>query len=106
MRPTSTRAAAPSRVHRGERHMITRKLLGGASVVAACVAFVALASAQEIKLTLADQNSPQGWGPMNALQPWVKQVEAATKNRVKIEVYPSQTLIRGVDMWKGVRSGI
>ena len=48
------------------------------------------------KLTLADQNSPQGWGPSHALQPWVKQVEAATKNRVKVEVYPSQTLIRGV----------
>ncbi len=86
--------------------MITRKILNGAGVVAACVAFAALASAQEIKLTLADQNSPQGWGPSHALQPWVKQVEAATKNRVKIEVYPSQTLIRGVDMWKGVRGGI
>src|SRR6516165_11183531 len=27
---------------------------------------------QEIKLTLADQNSPTGWGPSHALQPWVK----------------------------------
>jgi len=45
-------------------------------------------------------------GPSHALQPWVKQVEEATKGRVKIEVYPSQTLIKGVDMWKGIRSGI
>src|SRR5262249_45087367 len=59
-----------------------------------------------IKLTLADQNSPTGWGPSHALQPWVKQVEDATKDRVKIEVYPSQTLIKGVDMWKGIRGGI
>jgi len=36
----------------------------------------------------------------------VKQVEEATKGRVKIEVYPSQTLIKGVDMWKGIRGGI
>ena len=64
------------------------------------------AVAQEIKLTLADQNSPTGWGPSHALQPWVKQVEDATRGRVKIEVYPSQTLIKGVDMWKGVRGGI
>ena len=36
----------------------------------------------------------------------MKQVEEATKGRVKIEVFPSQTLIKGIDMWKGVRSGI
>ena len=64
------------------------------------------AAAQEIKLTLADQNSPTGWGPAHALQPWIKQVEEATKGRVKIEVFPSQTLIKGIDMWKGVRTGI
>src|SRR5260370_40313807 len=82
------------------------KTLALAGLIAASFAWPGAAAAQEIKLTLADQNSPQGWGPSHALQPWVKQVEAATKNRVKIEVYPSQTLIRGVDMWKGVRGGI
>ena len=67
--------------------------------------FGAPSSAQEIKLTFADQNSPTGWGPTNALYPWVKQVEAATKGRVKIEVYPSQTLVKGVDMWKAASAG-
>ena len=66
---------------------------------------MAPAAAQQIKLTFADQNSPQGWGPMNALQPWVKQVESATKDRVKIEVFPSQTLVKGVDMWKSASTG-
>ena len=80
--------------------------LGRAGVVAAAVAFAALAQAQEFKLTFADQNSPTGWGPAHALYPWAKQVEEATKGRVKVEVYPSQTLIKGIDMWKGVRSGI
>jgi TRAP-type C4-dicarboxylate transport system substrate-binding protein len=75
-------------------------------LVAASLACAGPAPAQEIKLTLADQNSPTAWGPSHALQPWVKQVEEATKGRVKIEVYPSQTLIKGVDMWKGIRSGI
>ena len=62
-------------------------------------------SAQEIKLTFADQNSPTGWGPSRALTPWVKQVEEATKGRVKIQVYPSQTLVKGVDMWKAASAG-
>jgi TRAP-type transport system periplasmic protein len=67
---------------------------------------VAPVAAQEIKLTLADQNSPNAWGPSHALQPWVKQIEQATKGRVKIEVYPSQTLVKGPDMWKQVRAGV
>src|SRR3981189_2429342 len=85
--------------------MTMRKLFGLAGFVAV-IGFSALAGAQEIKLTFADQNSPTGWGPSHALYPWVKQVEEATKGRVTIEVYPSQTLIKGVDMWKGVRGGI
>jgi hypothetical protein len=83
-----------------------RKILTAASIAAAALAMTLAASAQEIKLTLADQNSPTGWGPAHALAPWVKQVEEATKGRVKIEVFPSQTLIKGIDMWKGIRSGI
>jgi TRAP-type C4-dicarboxylate transport system substrate-binding protein len=66
----------------------------------------AMACAQEIKLTLADQNSPTSWGAVHALQPWIKKVEEATKGRVKIDVYPSQTLVRGLDMWKAVKSGV
>jgi TRAP-type C4-dicarboxylate transport system substrate-binding protein len=62
--------------------------------------------AQEIKLTLADQNPPNAWGPSHALQPWIKQIEQATNGRVKIEVYPSQTLVKGPDMWKQVRAGV
>jgi len=49
----------------------------------------------DIKLTLADQNSETGWGPVHALKPWVKKVEEATKNRVKIDVFYSQTLAKG-----------
>jgi TRAP-type C4-dicarboxylate transport system substrate-binding protein len=86
--------------------MIERKLLVLSGLVAAAIATAGIARGQEIKLTLADQNSPTSWGPTHALQPWVKQVEEATKGRVKIQVYPSQTLIKGVDMWRGIRSGI
>lgn len=72
-----------------------------------CALFAATAiHAQEIKLTFADQNSPTGWGPTNALQPWIKKVEEATKGRVKIDVYPSQTLVKGPEIWKAVRGGV
>ena len=81
----------------------------GGRLLFACAAAAlgagAQVSAQEIKLTFADQNSPQAWGPTHALQPWVKQVEAVTKGRLKLEVYPSQTLVKGVDMWKAAAAG-
>jgi TRAP-type C4-dicarboxylate transport system substrate-binding protein len=62
--------------------------------------------AQVIKLTLADQNSEIGWGPVHALQPWVKKVEEATKGKVKIDVFYSQTLSKGPDIWNAVKSGV
>jgi TRAP-type C4-dicarboxylate transport system substrate-binding protein len=65
-----------------------------------------VASAKTITLTLTDQNSDVGWGPVHALQPWVKQVEAATNGRVKINIYPSQTLSKGKDNWNAVKNGI
>ncbi len=76
----------------------------------ACICLVLLwttpSIAQVIKLTLADQNPQTGWGPVHALQPWVKKVEDATKGKVKIEVYYSQTLAKGPDIWNAVKSGI
>ena len=82
-----------------------RRILTAVGAVAAVMALAGPASAQEIKLTFADQNSPTGWGPAHALYPWVKQVEEATKGRVKIEVFPSQTLIKGIDMAPALGAG-
>lgn len=79
--------------------------IAGAGLAAAAMFAMPPALAQEIKLTFADQNSPTGWGPTRALTPWVKQVEAATKGRVKIQIYPSQSLVKGIDMWKAASAG-
>ncbi|MCC6473635.1 MAG: TRAP transporter substrate-binding protein [Burkholderiales bacterium] len=77
------------------------------AVAAACLSLAgATANAQVIKLTLADQNAATSWGPVHALQPWVKKVEEATKGRVKIDIYPSQTLTKGPDIWNAVKSGV
>ncbi len=62
--------------------------------------------AQVINLKLAEQNPQTGWGPVHALAPWVKKVEEATKGKVKIDVYYSQTLVKGPDIWNAVKSGV
>ncbi len=86
---------------------MSRARLLALGFAAAAVAWAAGAPAQEvIKLTLADQNSPTSWGAVHALQPWAKKVEEATKGRVKIEIYPSQTLVKGADIFKAVKSGV
>jgi len=82
------------------------RLLSAAAAAAVALAMTVSAPAQEVKLTFADQNSPTGWGPAHALYPWIKQIEEAGKGRIKIEVFPSQTLIKGIDMWKGISAGI
>jgi len=88
------------------RFITRRNVLPAVGLFAALIGLSAPAPAQEIKLTLADQNSATAWGPVHALQPWVKQIEDATKGKVKVEVYPAQTLVKGPDMWKAVRSGV
>ena len=85
--------------------MTLRALTAALLLSAGCAVAAVPAAAQQIKLSFADQNSPTAWGPTRALYPWVKQVEEATKGRVKIEVYPSQTLVKGVDMWKAASAG-
>lgn len=78
-------------------------LLGSLCLV---ILLAAPSPAQVIKLTLADQNAEVGWGPAHALQPWVKKVEAATNGKVKIEIYPAQTLVKGPDIWNAVKTGM
>lgn len=64
------------------------------------------APAKPITLSFSDQNSDISWGPVHATQPWVKQVEEATKGEVKIQIYPSQTLAKGRQNWNAVKNGI
>ena len=61
---------------------------------------------EQITLSLTDQNSDLSWGPVHATQPWAKQVEKVTNGRVKIQIYPSQTLAKGKEAWNAARDGI
>ena len=94
---------------KGERRLEMGKkrgLLILAGMACLLCLFVTSAAAQVIKLTLADQNPQTGWGGVEALQPWVKKVEEATKGKVKIDVYYSQTLAKVPDIWNAVKTGV
>ncbi len=84
-----------------------KKNAGRALVIVLFFVFLGSVSsrAETITLTLTDQNSEFAWGSVHALQPWVKQIEKASKGKVKILIYPNQTLSQGKDNWNAVRDG-
>jgi TRAP-type C4-dicarboxylate transport system substrate-binding protein len=87
-------------------HMGKRMILAGLGLLAVSLVSTSAARTEEFKLTLADQNSTTSWGAVNAMQPWVKKVEEATRGRVTIEVYPSQTLVKAPDILRAVKTGV
>jgi TRAP-type C4-dicarboxylate transport system substrate-binding protein len=62
--------------------------------------------AQVIKITWAEQNNEQGYGPKYSEVPYLKRMEEATGNRIKFEPYWSQTLVKGPDIWNAVKTGV
>jgi TRAP-type C4-dicarboxylate transport system substrate-binding protein len=93
-------------MEKGGRKMKKKGLLMFLVSICLVFLFAAPSLAQVIKLTLADQNAEMGWGPVHALQPWVKKVEEATKGRVKIDVFYAQTLAKGPDILNAVKTGV
>lgn len=73
-----------------------------------CLVFIlsAPAMAQVIKLTFSEQDPENDWGVVHMLKPWIKGLEDATKGRVKIDVFYSQTLAKGPDAWNAVKTGV
>ncbi len=61
---------------------------------------------QVIKITWAEQNNETGYGPKYSEYPYLKRIEEATGNRVKFEIYWSQTLVKGPDIWNAVKTGV
>jgi len=70
------------------------------------LALPVLLLAEPITLSLSDHNPDVSWGPVHATQPWVKKIEELTNGRLKIVIYPSQTLAKGTQNWNAVKSGI
>ena len=64
------------------------------------------ASAAPITLKFAHQNPPKGRTTVKVLDAFIKQMEAATRGKVKIVSYPAQSLIRAKEMITGIENGI
>lgn len=56
-----------------------------------------------IKLKYADQNSAQGWEALHAAEPWKDQIQTATNQRIKIETYYSESLVKGANSWAATK---
>lgn len=80
--------------------------------VALCVsvslifAFSLSTYAKTFTLRYANQNPELGWGTQMAFKPWKERIEKASGGRIVIKGYHSQTLAKGPDTWKAVKSGI
>lgn len=83
-----------------------RQALFCSILVVLVLAFTAAGTAKTIKLRYAQQNPDTGWSTTHCVEPWLKQVEAATGGRVKIQAFHGQTLAKGKDMWNAVKTGI
>ena len=86
--------------------MKTVKVFSFMACLCLVLSFPLTLSAKTTVLSLSDQNPDTSWGPVHGLQPWVKQVEKATGGRVKIQIYPNQTLAKGRQNWIAVKDGI
>lgn len=69
-------------------------------------AFTLVAQAKTYTFRYANQNPEMGWGTQKAFIPWKNRIEKASGGRIKIKGYHSQTLTKGPDTWKAVKSGI
>ena len=72
-------------------------IFGGSSIAA---------PKKPIELRLAHNSSPMSNAHRNFIVPWSKKVEEVTKGRVKITIYPSQTLCKVKEMVDATRAGI
>jgi TRAP-type C4-dicarboxylate transport system substrate-binding protein len=59
-----------------------------------------------MELSFASQNNEQSWGHVKCMEPWARKVEEEAKNKIKIRIYPSNTLSAGKDNWSAAKSGI
>jgi len=64
------------------------------------------ASTPVVELKFSHHNPPQGWTTVQFLNPWAKSVETATNGKVKITMYPAQSIAALADNYDAVISGL
>jgi TRAP-type C4-dicarboxylate transport system substrate-binding protein len=77
----------------------------GAALACAAVLAPALATAQTVNWTLGDVDSASHWGP-KAAQQFSETVDKATAGKLKITVYPTESLFKGKDSLDAVSKNL
>lgn len=81
-------------------------LISAFTAVWLCIGISSAVTAKTIRLTMASQNPATSPSHLNTIMPWVKQVEEASKGKLKIRVFAGQTLTKGKDTWEALKNGI
>jgi TRAP-type C4-dicarboxylate transport system substrate-binding protein len=91
---------------RWEENMLRNLMLAGISGVALMMSGVS-AFAADVTLKLHQMLPPQATIPAKVLEPWAKKVEAESKGRIVVELYPSMQLGgRPSDLVDQVKDGV
>jgi TRAP-type C4-dicarboxylate transport system substrate-binding protein len=91
---------------RWEENMLRNLMLAGISGVALMMSGVS-AFAADVTLKLHQMLPPQATIPAKVLEPWAKKVEAESKGRIVVELYPSMQLGgRPADLVDQVKDGV
>ncbi|MFC1846149.1 TRAP transporter substrate-binding protein [Chloroflexota bacterium] len=59
-----------------------------------------------IELRFGHQNPAMARTTVKFIDPWAKKVEEATKGRVKITMYPAESLFKATDGWEATKGGM
>jgi TRAP-type C4-dicarboxylate transport system substrate-binding protein len=59
-----------------------------------------------IELRFGHQNPPVGTTTLNFINPWAKKIEEATKGRVKITLYPAESLFKANEAVEATKGGV
>jgi TRAP-type C4-dicarboxylate transport system substrate-binding protein len=72
------------------------------------LAFIAAqpASAAALEIKFATQNPTAAWIHPHGYVAWAKKMEEATEGRVKVTIYPAQTLGKGTEFYDLVKNGV
>lgn len=64
------------------------------------------AAAAPLEIKFATQNPTAAWIHPNGYVPWAKKMEEATEGRLKVTIYPAQTLGKGEAFYDLVKTGV
>src|SRR5262245_59483494 len=79
--------------------------LAGVAVLCATLLAAPMAAAQSVNWTLGDVDSASHWGPKSAQQ-LSEAVDKATGGKLKITVYPTESLFKGKDSLDAVSKNL